>query len=85
MGSIRHHFDVIFCFTTESITTDAYHDVCHAQDKLLARKQYLLNEIYEAIADKRKFDHFHEQDKQRNIILKIMINELNAKLMYLRN
>ncbi|XP_055296682.1 uncharacterized protein LOC129565627 [Sitodiplosis mosellana] len=72
--------------TKRKITLESYiTEACHVQDTLLARKLYLLNELYEAVADKRKFDIFDEQDKQRNIILKIMINELHTKLMFLRN
>lgn len=83
MGPIRL-FSIIlshFSLTTENYITEA----CNIQDKLLARKQYLLNEMSEMYADKRKYDCIHEQDKQKNIILKIMIKEFHNKLMFLRN
>lgn len=60
-------------------------DTINVQDTLLARRQYLLNEMLDAVADNRKYDYIYEQDKQRNIILKIMINELQTKLIFLRN
>lgn len=56
-----------------------------AQDILLVKRKSLLNDMANVIADKRKFDIFHEQDKQKNIILKIMINELQEKMTFICN
>lgn len=63
----------------ESYITDA----CHAQDTLRARNKHLMNEMADAFADKRKYDYFQEHERQRNINLKIMIQELHKQLMFL--
>lgn len=52
-------------------------------ETLLTHKRSILYDMLEAVADKRKYDIIHEQDKQRNIILKIMIYELHKKLIFL--
>lgn len=78
---IASNYDGHSVFTLEN----QMRDTLNVQDTLLARRQYLLNEMLDAVADNRKYDYIYEQDKQRNIILKIMINELQTKLIFLRN
>lgn len=71
----------VFFANTENYISEA----CQVQGTLLARNQYLLNELYHAIADHRKYVYLDELEKQRNIILQIMIREIDTKMTFLRN
>lgn len=50
------------------------------QAKLLAKKQYSLNELRDAIADQRKYSILFEQERQMNIILKTTIQNILEKV-----
>lgn len=77
-------FSFVFFFV--SANTESYiSQACHVQDVLLARRQYLLNELYDAIADHRKYAHLDELEKQRNVLSRIIINEFETKLIFLRD
>lgn len=66
-------FTLDMCIVTEN----------RVQETLLAKKQSLLFDMMETVADQRKYEIFCEQEKQKNIILKIMIAELHKKIIFL--
>ncbi|XP_031627008.1 uncharacterized protein LOC116343209 [Contarinia nasturtii] len=70
-------------FQHKSILERRITEALCVQTTLLARKQYLLKQMLESVANQRKCNILHEQAKQRNIILKMQINELQSNLIFL--
>lgn len=74
-------FDYFSDFCTEKyIATEQ-----HVQRILLAKKESILNAMRDAIADKRNSETLYEQDKQMKILLKVKINELHKKMIFICN
>lgn len=57
----------------------------HMQTQLLARRQSILNELRDTVADKRKYNILYEHERQMNIILKITFEDLLNNVIFICN
>lgn len=56
----------------------------HIRKSMLAKKRSVLHHMHDTVADQRKCGLLFEQEKRMNFILKILINELQSKMLFIR-